>query len=139
MEIRKDFAARLEDRCRTIPPESIAMLLRALLPKTRIPVTRPAQPMRDLPEPPRTVAKVSSAAKTRKLVIRTTSSSYVVLRPSAQRNHRVGTWRHAMVHAAVISDNTQSAFAFLREVYPQHASKGIDFGWCAAQGYIEFK
>lgn len=137
MEIRKDFAARLEDRCRTIPPESIAMLLRALLPKTRVPITRPAQPMRDLPEPPRTVAKVSSAAKTRKLVARTTSS-YVVLRPSAYRNHRAGTWRCAMVHAAVSSDNTQSAFAFLREVYPQHASKGIDFGWCAAQGYIEF-
>lgn len=137
MEIRKDFAARLEDRCRTIPPESIAMLLRALLPKTRAPATRPAQPMRDLPEPPRTVAKVSSAAKTRKLVARTTSS-YVVLEPHAYRNHRVGTWRHAMVHAAVISDNTQSAFEALRVNYPQHASKGIDFGWCAAQGYIEF-
>lgn len=137
MEIRKDFAARLEDRCRTIPPESIAMLLRALLPKTRTPVTRPAQPMRDLPEPPRTVTKVSSAAKARKLVIRTTSS-YVVLKPRAYRNHRAGTWRHAMVHAAVISDNTQSAFEALRVNYPQHASKGIDFGWCAAQGYIEF-
>lgn len=136
MEIRKDFAARLEDRCRTIPPESIAMLLRALLPKTRAPVTRPAQPMRELPEPPRTVAKVSSAAKTRKLAARTTS--YVVLRPNAFANHRHGTWRCAMVHAAVSADNTQSAFAFLREVYPQHASKGIDFGWCAAQGYIEF-
>ena len=137
MEVRKDFAARLEDSCRTIPPESIAMLLRALLPKDRTPATRPATfAARDLPSPPRTVAKVSSAVKTRKVAAR--QSSYIVRRASAHRNHRAGTWRHAMVHAAVLADNTQRAFEILRETYPQHASKGIDFTWCAAQGYIEF-
>lgn len=149
MDVRPDFAARVEDSCRTIPQEPIALLLKMLLPKDRTPTTKPAAYASRAPEPPVTVDSygrtqrghnrrrmAASHPVDRVRVAR--QSTYRILQPMAHRNHRSGTWRYAMVRAVMASQSTTEAFEYLKREFPEHAGKGIDFKWNVAQGYITF-
>lgn len=147
MDVRPDFAARLEDSCRTIPPEPIVLLLKMLLRKDRTPTTRSADYVqRQVPEPVFGVTgrggltrrrRTASGSHTGRVAARQTA--YRILQPMAHRNHRAGTWRYAMVRAVMASQSTTEAFEYLRREFPEHAGKGIDFKWNVAQGYITFK
>lgn len=146
MDVRPDFAARLEDSCRTIPPEPIARLLKMLLPKDRTPTTRPADYVqRQAPEPAFGVTGRGGLTRRRMATSRpidrvrvARQTAYRCLQPAAHVNHRYGTWRYAMVRAVMASQNTTEAFEYLRREFPEHAGKGIDFKWNVAQGYITF-
>lgn len=147
MDVRPDFAARLEDSCRTIPPEPIALLLKMLLPKDRTPTTRPADYVqRQAPEPAFGVTGRGGITRRRRMAASSPidrvrvarQTAYRILQPMAHRNHRAGTWRYAMVRAVMASQSTTEAFEYLRREFPDHAGKGIDFKWNVAQGYITF-
>lgn len=152
MDVRPDFAARVEDSCRTIPQEPIALLLKMLLPKDRTPTTKPAAYASRAPEPPvrfdayGRVMPTGSVKPRRRMAashpvdrVRVArQSTYRILQPMAHRNHRSGTWRYAMVRAVMASQSTTEAFEYLKREFPEHAGKGIDFKWNVAQGYITF-
>lgn len=147
MEVRPDFAARVEDSCRTIPQEPIALLLKMLLPKDRTPTTRPADYVqRQAPEPAFGVTGRGGLTRRRRMAASSPidrvrvarQTSYRILQPMAHRNHRSGTWRYAMVRSVMGSQSTTEAFEYLKTNYPEYAGKGIDFKWNVAQGYITF-
>lgn len=154
MEVRPDFGARLEDSCRTIPTSVIGALLRTLLPKDREPTTKPASYDQRLdpngvPIPPDRVTgrggvnrstgrRRMAASHAADRVSTARPANYRILQPMAHRNHRFGTWRYAMVESVMSAQSTSEAFEKLRQAWPEHAGKGIDFKWNVAQGYITF-
>lgn len=150
MEVRKDFAARLECLCRAVPVQAVESLLLGLLPRIPVQCRAPKDPLAKREEYESEYEAYMAApvingsdplaklTKGRRVRARPRgNASYTVLHATAYRNHRKGTWRHAMVQCAVTNPNVADALRCLRTAYPRFADKGIDFAWCAAQGYIK--
>lgn len=152
MEIRPDFAKRVEALSSSTPREAIANLLSALMP--RVPAatraaTSPGSLLRDAtPAPPEEfykriedamvarvdpMAKLTKGRKTRA----PKSKRYTVLEPDAHMRHK-RSWRRYMVQAVVSCANQTEAEAWLAAYFPLYADKGVDVAWCEQQGYIKF-
>lgn len=150
MELPNGFAERLSAISESTPRNAIENLLLGLMPRQAVstrPVSvdsggRPIQPQTAQQKEWTSRFDRTRAPRSRK----PKGGEYEVLQPMAFINHRPGTWRRAMVEAAtnyVATDDdgkwsSQSkALEYLKEHYPQHYSKGVDFSWCANVGYIK--
>lgn len=156
MEIPKGFAAELTAIAEGTPRNVLENILTGLMP--RVPVQTKSVPFGTQPPAasyPRfgevREAKYGERAKMKSPRSRAPASGrYEVLNYYAASNHRPGTWRHAMVAAATKSshdfdDETEKRYSsqklaldYLKEHFPQHFGKGIDFSWCASVEYIKF-
>lgn len=142
MEVREDFAERVSAIAESTPRNAIENLLLGLMPRVPVTARRLAtdsagRAVVPAPEPeaqPRGFFKLTRAPRTR----RVRGRDYTVLDSTAHRNHRAGTWTHAMVRCAVLCKNTEEATATLRSTWPEYAERTIDFNWLAKVGYIVF-
>lgn len=142
MEVRKSFPKQVKALAESTPREAIANLLSALMPRVAV-QTKAPQPYTtpdwatEYPAPggPDPMAKLTKKRAPR---TRTANKSYAVLMPHAYTGHRRQSWRGRMVEAVVLNQDEASAMAWLQEKWPAYAAKGIDFAWCAAQGYIRY-
>ena len=148
------FEDRLIGIVETTPVQPVENLIRALLPRVAVstkslqaaPAVRKYNHDDDSPtdEPPTAVINDPFRRKMKSPRMRKVRGQrYQVLNSYAYANHRRGTWRYAMVMAAVFHEGTNAsdtitAQAKLRDSFPQYADQSIDFAWLAKQGYISF-
>ncbi len=157
IKLPKNWDSQVRERAETIPREVLANVLMALMPRvavsTRAPIRTDPAGQRTDPQPG-PFRKLMRGPRTRKLMRgpRTRSPKgqrYTVLQPTAYLFHRNGTWRYAMVRAAVRAQNddddsprtTLAALKSFQETYPaghKYHEQGIDFNWLAKVGYIAF-
>lgn len=146
MEVRKSFPKQVKALAESTPREAIANLLSALMPRVAVQTKAPraytppptyddwGTPSAGQPDP---MAKLQRKRAPR---TRSANRSYEVLRPTAYANHK-RSWRRAMVQAAVNCASEQEALSYLTEIWGEghkYVKQGIDFAWCAAQGYIKY-
>lgn len=153
MEVPSSFAQRLADIAGSTPRNVLENLLMGLAP--RVPVkarTIPTDSGGRVMDPLKLDADgmvVGPTTRERMMVRKLVRGprtrqprgrDYETLDHRAYRNHRAGTWTHAMVSVATghALSNTNDAVLKLRELYPQYADRNIDFNWLAKVGYIRF-
>lgn len=141
MEVRKSFPKQVKALAESTPREAIANLLSALMPRVAVQTKAPAAYTPPAPIPgygqPDPMAKLQRKRAPR---TRSANRSYEVLKPYAYANHK-RSWRRAMVQATVSRTTEQEALSYLTEMYGEdhkYVKQGIDFAWCAAQGYIKY-
>jgi hypothetical protein len=136
MIVREDFAERVEALSSSTPRVALSNLLSALMPrvaaKTRAPSVEEFSA--EYARAPQPLEKLQKRRAPRMRAVG--NRHYDVLVPLAPGMHR--GWTRVMLECIVAATGTAGARAVLRDVFPEHADRNIDFNWAAARGYIKF-
>lgn len=153
MEVRKDFRERVAASCRTIPASALHLLIKALLPKDRPPVTREPKAFETirreagLPPPPAVTGVGTGSIRTRSpkgRIVRKDRARYRVLKINAHLKHNSATnryWRAKFATASdyVDADNTFWVADAQRRLDEHFGPVNVEIGvpWLVRAGYIE--